>query len=143
MAEVLIAGMVLGAVGSIQQGNAAADAANFNAQVANQNSALALQRGEESAARVRRDNLRHQGAQKAAIGGSGLKLTGTVLDVLSDSAIEGELMALDAKNAAVNEARGLRAQAGLSRSKAESARSAGFLGAGSALLSGVEKYIGA
>jgi len=139
LAAILIGSAAASAIGSIQQGNAAKASADFNAQVAERNATLATQQGTENAARIRRSNLQSQGAQRAAFGASGLRLSGSALNVLSDSAIQGELQALDAKTNAINESRGFKSKASLSRAQGRNARRAGFIGAGSTLLQGGAK----
>jgi len=131
----LAAGGLLGAVGSIQKGNAANQASQFNAGVMENNANFASQQGAENQRRIRRSNAQFQGTQTASIGASGLQLSGSALNVLSDSAIEGELMALDAKVSSENQAKGLRSQSSLERQRGKSARTAGFITAGSQILS--------
>jgi len=134
-APLLAAGGLLGAVGSIQKGNAANQSSQFNAGVMENNANFASQQGAENQRRIRRSNAQFQGTQTASIGASGLQLSGSALNVLSDSAIEGELMALDAKVSSENKAKGLKAQASLERQRGKSARRAGFITAGSQILS--------
>lgn len=137
----LIGGALIGSAGSIIQGDAAKQSAGFNAGVADSNAVFALQQGAENQRRIRRSNAQFAGTQKANIGASGLQLSGSALNVLSDSAIEGELMALDAKVAAENKAKGLRSQATLSRRRGRNARRAGFISAGTTLLGAGAKLL--
>lgn len=130
----MVASAVVGAVGSIAQGVSANKAAKFNAQVAANNARLAQQTGEENAARIQRQSTQIEGAQKATLGASGISLTGSSLDVLSDTAIEGELAALDAKNAGINDASRFRAEEKLARARGRAALIGGFMGAGTKLL---------
>jgi len=125
---------VLSTIGPIGEGISGQRAASFNAQVLGNNADFALKQGAENQRRIRRSNAQFQGSQEAAIGASGLQLSGSALNVLSDSAIEGELMALDAKVSAENKAKGLRSQATIERMRGKQARRAGFLGAGTNLI---------
>jgi len=129
----------ISAIGAIGEGISGQRAASFNAHALDSNAGFALQQGAENQRRIRRSNSQFQGAQEASIGASGLQLTGSALDVLSDSAIEGELSALDAKVAAENKAKGLRSQATIERFRGKNARRAGFITAGTNLLQRAEK----
>lgn len=87
----------IGAVGSIQaagaaraQGKAAQRAAMVEAQVSRQ-------QGEAEAARIRDRNKRIASSQRVAFLKSGVTLDGTAGDVIYDSAIQGELDALNAE----------------------------------------------
>lgn len=93
-------GQVLSAKAGVEQaqGNllgakAQADAAAFNIEIANRNEATAIAEGEVDTADVRRNNLRNLGAIHAAYGASGLAMEGSSLDVLMDTAVEGEISA--------------------------------------------------
>lgn len=158
------AGAVTGAMGAIAAGNSAkaqadaqAKAAAYqqqvqmrNQQIADQNRILALQQGEIDAEDQRRENRRMLSAIRTAYGASGLAMAGSPLDVLEDSAAEGELDAqrkqfegrvrgresalqmLEAGDQAV--LAGLEASS--ARSRAKMATTVGYLNAGSSLLSG-------
>jgi len=126
----------LGVIGAIGEGISGQRAASFNAQALGNNADFALKQGAENQRRIRRSNAQFQGSQEAAIGASGLQLSGSALNVLSDSAIEGELMALDAKVSAENKAKGLRSQATIERMRGKQARRAGFINAGTTLING-------
>ena len=124
MADPITIGLsILGAVFSIIGGISEANALQ---QQADQQRAL----GEEEAARSRRDTLRILGQNRANIGGSGLALEGSPLEVLADTAAEGELDALT-----LIFERGVGA-VDLER-RASSARTKGFVSAGTSLLGAV------
>lgn len=111
------------------------DAANYNAQVqqnnalvAGQNADLQTQLAEREAANIRLKTGRVLGQQQAALGKSGITNTGSALDVAEDTSISG---ALDASNAQYNgmiqawnsrvNANNFNAGAGLDRSRAANA----------------------
>mgnify|MGYP003342798234 CR=1 FL=1 len=90
-----IASGAMAAVSAKQQGDAAEEAAKYNNAVA-QNDAIAAQNAAAFEARqIRRKNLLRMGAQRAAIGQSGVSLDAgsSFDDVMFDSAIQGELEA--------------------------------------------------
>ena len=108
----MIAGAAISAMGAMQQGKAASDAANYNAQVAQQNSNLAIQAGNEQVKREQRAEAQRRGTQ-IAFGSSGIGL----LDQLEDSAKEERLNQNSILHAATLKSIGLNNQAGLLKSE--------------------------
>jgi hypothetical protein len=134
------AGTVVSAVGAIRQGQAAAGAANYNAQLAEQNAQIATAQGEAAAQAQQRDSQRNIGRALAAYGASGVQTdTGSPTDVLADSARGAALDNLNIKYNAKLRAMGLQAQAGLDRANASNSETAGYLNATSSILSGASK----
>ncbi len=146
-----IAGTAIGAYGQYRNARASSQAAQYQAQVAQNNHRIseqyaqdALDRGkqEEAAHRAKVDRIK--GAQLAALAASGVDISdGTALDLLADTAEMGELDAQIIRNNAEREAYGYRvkgmnykSEAGLLRTRADTYRSAGMLSVGSSLLSG-------
>ena len=130
----MIAGAAISAMGAMQQGKAASDAANYNAQVAQQNSNLAIQAGNEQVKREQRAEAQRRGTQ-IAFGSSGIGL----LDQLEDSAKEERLNQNSILHAATLKSIGLNNQAGLLKSEGANAKVAGnFSAAGSLLQGGVK-----
>lgn len=145
---------VLGAVGAIQQGNAAAAAGRYNAQVSDMNAKLserraldALDRGERDEQRKRAEVAQLKGRQIAASSANGVDLTfGSPLDMIVDTAVLGELDALTIRKNSANEAYDNRVQAvngradaQLSRMNADAAQTSGYLNAAGTLLGGAGK----
>jgi hypothetical protein len=132
-----VAGAVISAIGAIRQGNAAEAAANYNAQVAEQNATASRQQAAAHAQQLDRENYLRLGAIRAAQGHSGGDSgQGSVLDVLGDAAAQGEL---DKQNALYNgemQARGYTNTATLDTFSGQTAKTGGYLKAGSELLSG-------
>lgn len=116
-------GSGVAAAGSIQQGQAAADAAKTQAQIA-------LDEGRLEESRIRRASRRELAAQENAFRRSGIALEGSPLDLLAQNAGEME------RNA-VNVRRGTSNQVALLRTRADMAREAGRLGAASNALQGI------
>lgn len=134
----IVAGIsaAVGAVGAIRQGNATAKAAKTNALFQQRNAVIARQQAAEDADRSRRAARRRLGALRAGFGASGVSLEGSPLDVLEDQAMESELDALTIQYQGELSAIGLESEAALSRERARASKTAGYLKAGSSLLTG-------
>ena len=141
----------LAAYGQIQAGQAAKQAGDYNSAVARNNEIIAnrqaedaIKRGDIAADEQRRKVARIGGAQKAAIGASGVALdSGTALDIFGDTAAFGELDALTIKSNATREAYGYQVQgmnfaadAAMQRVRGNNAQRASYIQAGSTLLGG-------
>lgn len=146
-----IGSAVLGGMGQMQQANATATSARYNAQVAEMNAKLAerraqdsIRRGMDEEQRQRMQTARLSGQQMAAMAANGVDLGyGSPMDVLVDTQVLGELDALTIRTNAEREAYDHRmaamnqqGQAGLLRAQASSARQGGILAAAGTLLSG-------
>jgi len=140
---------VTGAVGAIQGARAASAAAEYNAKVAeadaivaDQNRQNAIQTAAIAAEDKRRENRRVMASIRSSYGASGASMEGSPLDVLMDSATEGELDAQRIEQEGRARGReagmavmGAQRSATLSRMEARNSRASGWLGAGSSLLS--------
>lgn len=127
----LIAGAAISAVGAIQQGKAASDAANFNAQVANNNAISARQGAAEQAKREARLGQKRMGTLRAIDPDKG--------DLLEDSAIEEELNLQTILHSGELAALGFRNTAALDLARGENAKTASYISASSSLLSATGK----
>lgn len=147
----------MGVVGMIGQQQAQAQAASaaqaqarYQAQVAQQNQALAerqqadaLQRGQVAEENRRRVIAQQIGQQRAALAGQGTDFTGSETDILGDTAAAGELDARTLRSNAAREAYGYEVQglgygntAALEYTRAaNSTYTPNYLGAGASLLS--------
>jgi hypothetical protein len=126
----------IGAVGSIISGVGQYSAAKSQAKADRQNAQLTLAQGENEAALIREKARRVAGQNRAAIGTSGVDISGSFLDALEDSDINAEL---DAQTAHWNrkvEASNYRSRAAQSRASGTGALIGGALGAGTQALSG-------
>lgn len=142
-------GAVVSAVGAHQQGEAAADAARYQAQVANNNAMIAEQNAQRAsrvgAEKAAREGMKSRAMVGAAITGSaaaGLDVnSGSPADVIQTNRVIGRLdQEQEVTNAAVT-SYGYRAQgtnftaeAGLDEAKAQQASIAGDVGAFGSLL---------
>lgn len=136
MLPLLIAGTGLQAFGSLYSGEAAANAAEFNAQRAERDAMLTRRRGVLEQAMLRSTASQILGAMRANIGASGVRMEGSPLDVLEHSAATAKLDQVIAQYNNELQAMGLQEQASLDRMQAKSARVAGAFGAASSLLLG-------
>lgn len=147
-----LASAAVGAVGAIQQGNAAAASANYNAKVNENNNILAQRAAEDARKRGEVEAQEHnrkvsalRGKQTAMMAANGLDVTsGSPLDILTDTAQMGALDTQTIRNNAEREGLGyeaqgmnFRAEAGLNRMQAKSAKQAGMIGAFGSVVSGV------
>ncbi|MCH8197034.1 MAG: hypothetical protein IH904_03025 [Proteobacteria bacterium] len=135
-----IAGLALGALGTISQGIAAERAGEFQARVAAQNARIARERAEVEEGEKRRENVRILAAQRAFVSKAGVQLEGTPLLVQQETAAEGEFDALTVRfGGKLSESRELaRAQA--ARFGGRAARTSSLLRVGSTLLTGASKF---
>lgn len=132
-----LAGAAVSAVGSVSAGQAQANAAEFNATVAQQQAERERQIAQRDAADFRRRESRVLAASRARRAGSGVTSQGSPLLVDESTAAEIELGARNILVSGATNASRLEQQAALDRSNARSARAGGLLGAGSTLLTGV------
>lgn len=145
---------LLGAVGSIQQGQAAAKAAKYNNQVAQMNAKIserrakdALERGADEEQKKRQQVQQILGQQQAAMAANGVDVSfGSPLDTIVDTAVLGELDALTIRSNAYREEYDYRVQAAnqraggqLSLMEGRAAKTAGYLDGFGTILGGVGK----
>jgi hypothetical protein len=135
----LAASAALSAAGAIAQGNAAKSAANYNAAAARQNADIARANAAADAAKQERQGLLLAGRQRAAVGASGITPEGSPLEVMADSALESELDALTTRYRGELQARSYGQDATLQDMRGSSAQTAGYIGAGTDLLTGAGK----
>lgn len=136
MAIPLAIAAAVSAFGAYQQGQAAKKAGEFNAQVNLQNAAAAQSQASMRASQQQRETLLRVGAIRAAHGASGGTADGSVLDVLADTAAQGEMQRQSIIYGGEMQARGYQNTATLDIFGAKAAGRAGTLKAGSELLSG-------
>lgn len=135
------ASSAVGAAGAIQQGNANAQAADYNAAVARQNSDIAMQQGVAASEAQKRDAERKIGSMIANYGASGVSAgSGSPLDVLADSAAMSTLDNLTVKYNYALKAAGFTNQATLAGMQAKNARTSGILNASAFGLKGIGQF---
>jgi hypothetical protein len=146
-----IGASLIGGIGQIEQGKATANAAKYNAQVAEMNATLAdrqakdaIARGQQEEQQKRMQTAQLMGKQRVAAAANNLDLSfGSPLDTIVDAAKMGEIDALNIRTNAYRESYGhtvdavnTRAGATLEKYKAKNAETAGYLGAFGTILGG-------
>ena len=136
MASVLMAvGPALGAYGQIQSGQAANQAAKYNANIAKQNAAITLQQAGLDADAQQRAAKGIIGEEKANYGASGVS-GGSVNDVLMSSETSAELDRQNILYRGKLRAMGLMSDAQLDKFSGRQAVTQSYFGAASSLLTG-------
>lgn len=134
MAWLPFAAAAVSATGTLLQGAAEGNAAEYNAEVNAQNASSTRQQGVAAVQRQRREGERALGSIRANYGASGITMDGSPMDVFAASAAEAEL---DARNVAYDyemKARGFDAEASLQRSRANNVRTGAVFSAAGQLL---------
>lgn len=149
-----IAGTLISAAGAVQQGVAAREQAQYQSAVARNNQIIAQQkaedarlRGAEAERRRRIETAQLIGRQRASAAAAGVVVDeGSALDLVADTAAIGEQDALTIRTNAEREALGFEAQRAnfeaeeqLSTLRGRNAQTAGFIQAGSTLLTGASR----
>lgn len=150
----IVASTLLSAAGSVQQGNAAAAAGRYNQQISEMNAKIAdnkardaIERGKIAEQQKRREVAAVAGRQQAAMAANGVDISfGSPLDVLADTAIQGELDALTIRSNTYREeydyrvqGANQRAQGSLARMQGDAAKTGGLISAGATILGGASK----
>ncbi len=138
--EAFLISAAVGALGAVQEARASAAASEFNAKVADNNAIIAEQNAAAEERRHRRAADREAAGMRARIGAAGVTLEGSPLELLEDQALEAELDALNIRYGGRLQATNYRSQAQLDRSRARSARTQGFISAGTSLLEGAGRF---
>lgn len=146
----MIAGTGVSAAGMILQGRAASASAKAqakvdeaNARIAENNASLESEAVTRQLSSQRSGFSRLIGQQKSAVAKSGLTLSGSALDVMSDSELQNSLMEQEIQRGGFARASGylqqssdFRAQAAIGRAAGANARTGSYIGAGGTLISG-------
>jgi hypothetical protein len=135
----LAVGAGLSAVSALSQGAAASSAAKYNATLYERNAQITRQAAQAQEDRQRRLATMRAGANRAAIGASGVTTEGSALDLLEANAVQEELDALMIRWNGETASGDMEANARLQRASGRAARFNSFAGAGSALLLGGAK----
>ena len=152
----MIASGLFSAAGSVMQGRAQAKAYEQQARVARQNARLAtlqgireLEKGAREEERFRRKARQFHGSQRAALAASGAQISGSLLNVLSDtrSGIEEDATMIRYNTLQSQYQRDVQAvqfrnEARAASANASNARTAGIFGGLTSLLSTGVKYAG-
>lgn len=132
-----IAGSVIGAVGAISGGQNQSAIAEYNALLSERDAKAAKIAAADEEAKLHRQRAQVSSAQRVAAGKSGLVLEGSPIEVFGDTVYQAELDAQRIRYAgSVEEAKALGQAAGW-RMQGRAAKTAGYIGAGSSLLTGL------
>ena len=131
-----LAGTAVSAVSQIQQGKEQQKWSEYNAAVAERDAKAAKAAAGYDASQKRKETERLLGRQRALYGKSGVTMEGSPLELMSETAAEGELDALMIERTGSVGAQRYQEEATLSRMKGSSARKASYWGAGTTLLTG-------
>jgi len=131
-----VAGGVASAAGSLSAGQSQSNMAKYNAAVSEREAAQAREAAKFEEARNRKASESLLSSQRAAFAKGGVTSEGSPLLVQAETAEEAEIDALALRySGSVAEARA-KSQAALDRMQGRAAKTTGYIGAGSSLLSG-------
>ncbi len=128
------AGGMIQMAGEVHEGQAAENAAKYNASVAEHNANLSIHQSAEEERRQRVMAKRQLGDMRASYGASGVQLDGSALDVLEDSAANAELDALTIRHGGQVKASNFLNEASLERFKGRMMKEQAYLKATGTLL---------
>jgi hypothetical protein len=129
-----VAATVVSAIGYLQAGSAQQRASRYNEAQAQQNAQIARTQGVIDEGQKRREIQKIIGFNRAQYGASGVAQEGTPLDVLADIASEGERDIQTIRYNTAVKASGYESTAQLEGMRGRDAQTAGYLGAGRAIL---------
>jgi len=129
-----LVGMGIQAYGNYREGMDAAEASRYNADISRQSAEMTERAGALDAMRQRKQVSRALGTQKAQYGARGVEWTGSPLNVMIESATEGELDAQIIEYNSKVKAAGYMSQASYDERLADIYRRSGLYKAGSTIL---------
>lgn len=132
----MMAGAAMSAVGAIQQGQAQAQAANYNANLAERNARVVAQQTTAEVGLQRQEAARTQGSLIAGYAASGVTMEGSPSDVLRASITQAKLDEHTLIYKGDLQAMGLRETATLNRFQGQTAENQSYLNAASYLVGG-------
>ena len=135
-AGLALGGGVLGALGSYRQGQYAQAEANFNASQLRIDAQIAQQNAFDQARQLREQGRFLQGAQRTRTAISGVRMEGTPLEIMAETAAKVQRDQVKIQAEGVWQAQNLRTQAKFTQQQGAAAAQAGTIGAFAGLLSG-------
>lgn len=137
-----IIGAVVQGVGTFMQMQAQAAAAEYNKDVSERNRRAVIAQTDAEVDDKRKHDKRVRSAIRATYASNGFELAGSPMDVMADTIMEQEYDVAKLKLQGHMKAEGYREQATLYGMEADAARTAGFIGLATGLLSGVGNAFG-
>ena len=132
-----VIGAGVSAYGQAQQGKTANAIAQRNAQIQNRNATIAQQNAEFNAKLQEREARRRRSSQVARLGASGIEVfEGTNLIAMAEQEFTDDMNAQLIRRGGAIEAGNLQQTAAITSAQGTASRSAGFVGAGTSLLTG-------
>ncbi len=128
--------------GQVSAGKAQKEAGDIAAAQAADDAAYVRDITKEEVRKFRRSADKFQSTQKTAIGSSGLRMSGSALQLLQETEIEIERDIKSIEEAGEQRAQGIEAQGDIYKVQGQAALTAGIIGAGSTLLSGISGFTG-
>ena len=135
----MLGGTFLSAVGTLRQARAAADTAEYNAQVVELEAKAAKISGEREVEKLKREKRLTAAEQKVAYAKGGVRLVGSPFEVLSETATQYQLDIEAQKYTTKVGISRAQTEAQIYRQRAGAYRTAGMIGFGTTLLTGVAK----
>lgn len=124
------------AIGGIVEGTSYLEQGKFSQRIANRNALMAERDGAAQVTQAREASRKGIGAQLVAQGGSGFEMgTGTALDALMESQVNGMLDAMTIRNTAASKAQSIRYGGQLQNMQAQGQAMGSFFGAASSIAS--------
>lgn len=130
------AGMALSTLGQVQQGREEHQAGLYNARIAEIMARDAEERGLREEEQYRAQVHKLQGRARASLGAKNVELSGSPLDILTETAEIGERDALQIRQNSEREAFGLRSQGAEAMRRGKQAKKGSLFGAVGTLLTG-------
>lgn len=134
-----VVGTAVSAYGTYQQMSAQSDMSKYNAEVAEAQAEQTRRETSERVKRQRRENERFKASQRAAYAKAGITSSGTPLEVMSQTAADLELAALDTAYAGEAKAQQFMQNAAVNRYQSKSLKRAAPLAVGTTVLGGANQ----
>ena len=136
------AGSLISAKGQLDAGDAARRAGNAEGDLLEKNANRVEEMGKYTAFRHNMKVKKVLGAGRAAYAASGVTMSGSAMDVMRESAVEGERDRLTILYTSRVKADTMRDQAEIARYRGEAAQAAAQYGAASSIFGGIGKTFG-
>ena len=135
-----VAGTAMSSYSQIQQGKTANKIAQRNAQIQTRNAQIAQQNAEFNAKLKEREDKRRRSSQVAGLQPSGVEIyEGTNLIAMAEQEFTDDMNAQLIRRGGTIESQNLMQQAGITSAQGTASQQAGYMGAGSSLLTGAGK----
>lgn len=135
-------GAVVSGIGTFMQMQAQADAAEYNEAVAQRNARAVTEQTTNDIQDKRAQNRRVLASMRAGFAQNGFEMAGSPMDVMTDTIFEQEYDVAKLKFEGKMKAEGYKEKAVLFDMEADAARTAGFIGLATGILSGAGNAFG-